>query len=174
MLLCELLSDTTEQAGAPKLAVYGYDWEGYDLPYDPSEVADQASDIASNVGIRISSDKDLSLVAMFGDQCVGAIYSSWSSDTEESDALQTEVYVFDFDVVADPSYRPRGLSRAALAGPALIDAALEMYNDLASSVDKSLIRVWVVNKRLAEFLENRYGFDVESTHGEHSVHMVKY
>jgi len=38
MLLCELRSDTAEQAGASKLAVYGFDFEGYDLPYDPSEV----------------------------------------------------------------------------------------------------------------------------------------
>lgn len=40
-----------------------------------------------------------------------------------------------------------------------IVAALEEYNSLSSEFQRSYIRVWVVNPKLAKYLENNFGFE---------------
>lgn len=120
------------------------------------ETAEEAGNIADVSGIRISRNKELSLVAYYNDSLVGAVWSCFDIDHEASDEYGSDVYRFDFDIAVDPKFRG-----AILAGPKLIDRALNYYRELRSDVDNAYIRVHVVNPKLAAFLENNYNFETE-------------
>lgn len=115
---------------------------------------DQAYEIANLSGIRISGDKELSIVALHGDDVVGAVWSSFEPDHD----YEEEVFRYDFDVAVRPDIRSTGLVSKKI-GPRLIKAALEEYNSLSSEFQRSYIRVWVVNPKLAKYLENNFGFE---------------
>lgn len=133
-----------------------YDSDGY-------SIWEQAFAIASNSGIRISSNKELAFVAMDGENVVGAIWSDTYSD-DDQDAI-----VYDFDMAVDKRYRNQvGIFMK------LMSAALEEYRSLQDYNPRTYIRVWVVNPRLKSVLERRYGFDIESEHGDGSAHMTYY
>jgi ribosomal protein S18 acetylase RimI-like enzyme len=132
--------------------------EPYDIDYDPWIAADQADAIASKSGIRISSDKELSSIALADDNVVGAIWTSLSND---------EPPVFDFDVAVDPEFR--GTSRIGLR---LIDTAIEDLRANQSDFPDTYARVWVINPKLVRVLENRYGFEIESQYKDGSAHMI--
>ena len=154
-----------EYAGAIQIVSWSEDADDY----DPWVAADQADRVAGESDIRISSDKELSIIALNekGD-VVGAIWSALSPDND-NDAM-----VYDFDVAVDPEHR----SGQAMVGIKLINSALEDFEYIKSDNPRTYVRVYVVNRRLANVLERKYGFDVEGEY-EHegnfgSKHMVYY
>jgi len=130
-------------------------WTDDTEDYDPWITADQADKVAHDSQIRISSNKELSLIALNerGD-VVGAIWSTLERD-DDQDAM-----VYDFDVAVDPKHR----SGQTMIGIRLINSALEDFESIKSDDPRTYIRVCVINSRLADILERRYGFDVESEH----------
>lgn len=138
------------------------DEEFYDTP--GYSIWEQALAIANESGLHISRNKDLLLVAVDEAGVVqGAVWSSLERDDDQ------DANVFDFDVAVDP--KSRG---PAKIGPQLIDAALEEFENLRSELDRVYVRVWVINPKLAHWLEYRRGFEPESTHPDGSAHMVYY
>jgi hypothetical protein len=140
--------------------------------YDKWEVIDKAEAIAKRSSIWISRDKTLTFFALseMGD-VLGAVWTAFSRDFEYEDPDDPrDVYVYDFDVVVDERFR----NPVDKVGLQLIDAAIGEYKDLASTVERSYIRVYVVNRKLIRFLERKYGFTVESEYGHGPVHMVYY
>lgn len=137
--------------------------------YDPWVVADQAERVADESAIRIARNKELSLIALNerGD-VVGAVWSALEPDEDQG------ATVYDFDVAVDPEYR----SAQAMIGIKLINSALEDFESIRASNPRTYVRVYVVHRRLADVLERRYGFDVESEHPYEgnfgSKHMVYY
>lgn len=132
--------------------------EPYDFDYDPWVAADQADAVADRSGIRIDSTKELAHIALANDDVVGAVWTSLSNDDPP---------IFDFDVAVDPNFR--GLSRIGLK---LIDTAIEDLRAHQSDFPGTSVRVWVINPKLVRFLEERYGFEIESQYGDGSAHMV--
>ncbi len=136
------------------------------------EAADQAERIANDSGIRIARNKELTLIARVGDDIVGAVWSAFELDSEASQDHGEDVYHFDFDVAVDSKSRAIGMASARI-GPKLIDAALEYYQTLKSEFGNVYIRVWVVNQKLAGYLERRYGFEPEGREwSPNSPHMI--
>lgn len=132
-------------------------WDEMSDDYDPWVTMDQAEAIAKNSGIRISSDKNLSLIALNNDQVTGAVWSSVSAEEDQA--------IYDFDVVVGKD------NRNARVGLQLIDAALNDYQYLKSEYDNLYVRVWVVNPKLVRVLENKYGFEITSQYNDGSAHM---
>lgn len=120
---------------------------------DDYEIADAAEEIMKKVKIRIDSTKNLTLVAMNDDEVVGALYSGWTNgDTYEGN----QVYEFSFDVGVDPKFQ--GFS---LVGPKLIEESMKMYDNESSAYGEyTMIRLYVVNPKLADYLEKKYDFEV--------------
>jgi len=137
-----------EYAGAVQILP----WSEEADDYDPWVAADQAERVAGESDIRIARNKELSLIALNerGD-VVGAIWSALEPD-EDRDAM-----AYDFDVAVDPEYR----SGQAMVGIKLINSALEDFESIKSDNPRTFVRVYVVNRRLADVLERKYGFEVE-------------
>lgn len=138
-----------------------YDSDGY-------SIWEQAFAIASNSGIHIASDKELAFVAIDNavdsNTVVGGVWSARHSDDDHED-----IDVYDFDIAVDKSYRNQvGVFLK------LMESALDEYYNLLEYNPKTYIRVWVVNPRLVGVLERRYGFELESRHGDGSAHMTFY
>lgn len=133
-----------------------YDSDGY-------SVWEQAFAIASNSGIHIASNKELAFVALDDTTVVGAVWSAiYHDDDQDAD-------VYDFDMAISKDYRNQvGIFLK------LMDAAFSGFRDLLDYNPRSYIRVWVINPKLAQALERRYNFEVESQHGDGSCHMTYY
>lgn len=163
-LIADLITEDPNLTGT--LEVVGFDSDGFDTDYDPWVVAGQAEAIADRVGIRISRDKQLTYVALIEDRCVGAVWSNWyQTDEYDEDEDGERAWVFDFDVVSDPAYRAAGP-----IGVKLIEAALDEYR--AANWYRKMIRVYVVNPKLINFLERHYGFESEGTYSHGAAHMT--
>jgi ribosomal protein S18 acetylase RimI-like enzyme len=135
------------------------------------EIADQADRIAKESGIRISSNKNLTFVAMIGDEVAGAVWTAFAPDRDYSD--EQEVWRYDFDVAVSPKQRALGMTSAKI-GPKLIETALDDYQSRKSDVPAAYIRVWVVNGKLAAYLENHYGFEPDGEWSLNNPHMTKH
>lgn len=139
---------------------------------DDWELADQADQIAKQSGIRISSNKELTLLALTGDEVAGAVWSDFSQDHDYTTDSQ-EVWRYDFDVAVAPQQRALGMTSAKI-GPKLIEAALADYRSRKSEVPAAYIRVWVVNRKLAGYLERHYGFDPDGEWSPNNPFMTKH
>lgn len=134
--------------------------QSYNPDDDLDGIGERCYHIANESGIRISREKDLTLVALAGSEPVGAVWSSFKRDDDASEHHGQEIYCFDFDVAVTPASRATGMGSPKV-GPQLIEAALDHYRSLRSEVDGAYIRVWVVNPKLARYLENKYGFETD-------------
>ena len=137
-------------------------WEDDDL--DPYDVVNKAEIVAYEAGVRISSNKELKFVALdrsYSDPIIGGVWIATYHDNEQ-DAI-----VFDFDVAVDKEFRS-----SALIGLKLIETAIDEYKNL--DYDRKYIKVWVINPKLVRVLERKYGFEIESEHGDGSAHMTYY
>jgi len=128
--------------------------------YDNSNIGELCYKIAKESDIYISREKELTLVAFANEQPVGAVWSSFTRDDEYSTQFDKDIYRFDFDIAVAHNARATGMTSSKI-GPKLIEAALKHYRSLRHEVDGSYIRVWVVNKKLAKYLENKYGFETD-------------
>lgn len=134
-------------------------------PYDEFETypedVDAAYNIAKSQGIRISSNKEIKFIAKNGSKVVGAVWASVYPD----DSYDQEIYIYDFDIATDR--RTPGVFLQ------LMDDVLRDFRDISALYDEpTIIRSWVVNPRLADVLERKYGFEVESDHGSGGKHMI--
>lgn len=140
-----------------------YDADEFDNDdLDPYDVANKAEMVAHESGIRITRNKELKFIALdesYSDPVIGGVWIDVYRD-DEQDAI-----VFDFDVAVDKEFRS-----SALIGLKLIEAAIDEYKNLDH--DRKYIRVWVINPKLVRVLERRYGFEIESEHGDGSAHMT--
>jgi len=133
-----------------------------DLDEDIYDLADQADKVFEDSGVRPDSTKDLSHLAIEDGRVIGAISSGWGNEDDVS--------VFSFDISVLPEFRGKGL-----VGIKLIKEAIEYYESFSSQYDmKTMMRLWVINPRLVHVLEDRFGFDIESTNSDGSAHMVRY
>jgi len=165
-LVADLITEDPNLTQA--LRIEYFNPESFDIDYDPWVAADQADAIANKVGIRIGRDKELTLIAMLGDQCVGAVWSTWYPDRErQTTDDEDDVWIYDFDVVSDPTYRAAGP-----IGLKLIEAALDEYRH--AEHPRKMIRVYVVNPKLITYLERHYGFENEGTYSHGAAHMTYY
>jgi hypothetical protein len=143
--------------------IYHFDPESEELQDidDVWVLAHQADVVANSSGIRINRNKELTFVAVVGGRVVGAVWSSFDRDSDSGE------WIYSFDVAVDQCTRAAGLMSARI-GPRLIDAALGDYRDRAGITDTPAhVRCWVVNPKLAKYLEDRYGFETESIYGWH-------
>ena len=141
---------------------------------DPEEweEAEQALAIAKMVNIRIDSSKDFTFVALNdNDDVIGAAYTNISTDHDASSHEGEEILVYSFDVVVHPKWQGY-----EMVGMQLIKACEQERDAIENERDvKVYTRLWVVNSRLAQVLQNpRFGYQLESEHGDGSAHLVKY
>ncbi len=120
---------------------YNEDFEEYDL--DEYEVYERAHEIAKNGGVTILRDKHLIsvLVDLEEKKVIGALWVSQDHDK------------FSFDIALDSGYQNMGLSSNLIkAAISEYEMQKEMYgDDLKMEVD-------VINPKLAQILQSKYGF----------------
>ena len=130
--------------------IHHWDADDYDAPFDTWVACNQAYEIANLSSIRISSKKELKLVAL--NQHYDVIGAIWV-DIYKSDEMN-EYTVYDFDVAVHPQYRNNNM-----VGIKLINNAIRDYESLDD--ENKMIRVFVVNPRLVSVLEKKYGFQCD-------------
>jgi hypothetical protein len=148
------------------------------------EVANSAVAIANDSGIRISRNKSLLAIAYgspdgykfgmhetyiigIGKVCIlGAVWHAVVDDGEGH-------HYYDFDVAVSPRARSMGLTSNRI-GPKLIELALKEYKRLQSDGHVDYIRVWVVNNKLADYLERVHDFEPSGTWTPRNPLMTKY
>jgi len=134
------------------IEILAYDSEGFEQDYDPNIAADQAEMAASESGINILRNKELAFIAVNqrGD-VVGAIWKALYHDDDQ------DAEVYDFDVAVHPEARGQDM-----VGIRLINAALDDFESMRFDFPRSYVSLHVINSRLADVLERRYGFEVEA------------
>jgi hypothetical protein len=141
-------------------------------PEDDWEYGEQAYRIAKEVGIRPSSDKSPTIIALNDkDEVIGAVFTSWSDDHEMSQEAGERVAQWNFDVVVDKKWQGY-----KMIGMQLIRRAEEEKKNLESMFDqKAQTKLWVVNPKLAKVLQHpKYGYNVDAEHGDGSAHLSKW
>ena len=144
-----------------------------DTGIDMYEAHDQVSQIFDNSQIRPSSTKKLIDIAILNGEVVGGVYASWNLDDNDFPEEEMARAYFDFDVAVKPE--ARGHDKVGIH---LIDSAISKFESERVEYEEmghhTAIKVWVVNPRLKEFLENRRGFSVFSDYGDGTAQMVKW
>lgn len=132
-------------------------WDEDSDQYDPWVALDQAEKIASDSGIRISNNKEISFIAFdaVSDDVIGATWKGIYNDEEGM--------VYDFDVAVDRN------NRGGNVGLNLIEASISDY--MQNNDGDMRIRVWVVNPKLVRVLQRKYGFEIMSQYSDGSAHM---
>jgi len=141
-------------------------------PEEEWEEAEQADAIAKMVKIRPDSTKNVTFVAVNdNDDVIGAAYTNVQADHDASSSNGEEILVYSFDVVVHPKWQGY-----EMVGMQLIKACEQERDSIQNERDaKVYTRLWVVNPRLAQILQNpRFGYELESEHGDGSAHLVKY
>jgi hypothetical protein len=137
-------------------------------PEEDWETAEQVDWIAKKVKIRPDSTKNVGFAAVIGgDQVVGGAYIGVTPDDDYGQSEPT--FVYSFDVVVDPSFqwgRKIGLD--------LIKACEKERKFFEESHGNIYTRLYVVNPKLARFLEERYGYEMEEQYSHGSAHMTKW
>jgi len=153
-LIESLLSETVR--------IVSYDPEDVDGTIDPYD----AELIFKECRIGVDRDKNLELVAVVGDEVVGALVSSYS--VEEYDD-EREYISYSFDVAVKPSHQ-RGL-----IGTELVKTALKNAAQLGDGEIPVRARVWVVNSAMERVL-GRLGFSDgdDERHNGGSCHQEKW
>lgn len=119
-------------------------YEEYDIDiYDAYNSAEQ---IAKDGGLNILSDKRLLDVQLdISKSCI--IGGVWVSDNDE---------IFSFDIAIDSSYQNMGLSSMLIESAiSEYESQKDMYDDMGKDFK---MEVDVINPKLAQILEKKYGF----------------
>jgi hypothetical protein len=137
-------------------------------PEEDWEIADQVDQIAKKVGIRIDSTKNLGFAALMGDEVVGGAYIGITPNDVYDHP--EPLFVYSFDVVVNPY-----LQWGRKIGLDLIKAAEEERKSFEEVYSGNVFtRLWVVNPKLARYLEEREGYEVESKYEDGSAHLTKW
>lgn len=125
------------------------------------DVQQESENVFQQSGIRLNRDKEITQIAEADGLVVGALATNWY-ETEE---YGFPVRVFDVDVAVRPDYRG-----PQLIGLNLIKRAIQQYEDEKYIWEemglKTMMKSWVINPRLIDILERRYGFEIESEGGQ--------
>jgi hypothetical protein len=140
---------------------------------DPEEdwgLGEQAYKLAARVGIRPDSQKNPTILAMDGNRVVGAVFTSWHHDHDESGRWGEPVHQYNFDVVVDPEYR-----WGRTIGLQLIQQAERERRTLEIEFgEKFYTRLQVINPKLAEFLQGNHKWGGYTPEFKGSEYLVKY
>jgi GNAT superfamily N-acetyltransferase len=157
-----------------KVEIHPFSEEGDS--FDESSDYPEAQDVYNGVeeafkksNINILRNKNITQVATKNGIVIGGVVSSWYQNNND---YGQPVSIFDFDVAVNPEFRGNDL-----AGIKLIEAAIKQYKEeqeVYSNDNPTMIRVWVVNRRLIPIMERKFGFEIEGDHGSGGAHMVKY
>jgi hypothetical protein len=142
--------------------------------YDPWEIANKVEAVYKRAGIRPSRDKQISFVAIAGEEVIGATYSSTrQADAEEFGGPEDEqVLVYEFDIAVDPAHQ--GGTTGYLLTEACVDDASNMRDDMTTIMYNR-----VINPKMAQMLDRLFKFDYlhednpEKKNGYSSI-MIKY
>ena len=144
--------------------------------YD-EEIWNQAYKIAEESGIRISSNKELKIIAIDDNyQVHGAVWADYNrnEDLMKEHESEEEIYAYDFDVAVKKESRALGATSPKI-GIKLIDAAIRDYKYTSHEFGhKDCIYVWVVNPKLAKWLEEKRGFEPYSMSRNGTGRMIYY
>lgn len=122
-------------------------------PEEDWDVAEQAEQIFKKSGILPDRTKDITIVALEGDQVVGGLASGWIRGDKHQGQETSE---FSFDVAVDPQAR-----NGSLVGPKLIEAGIKSYQQDQDGRPNPYLKLHVVNPKLAEYLKRKYTWDDE-------------
>jgi hypothetical protein len=137
-------------------------------PEEDWEMAEQVDQIAKRVGIRPDSTKNVGFAAVIEDRVVGGAYIGITPE-HEFDQFKVS-FVYSFDVVVDPEFR-----WGRKIGLDLIKAAEEERKSFEDAHYGNVrTRLWVINPKLARYLEEREGYEVESKYSDGSAHLTKW
>ena len=147
--------------------------EQYETPErDVYVMQSEADSIFEQANIRPGSQKEITQIADVDGVVAGALASTWY-DTEE---YGFPVKVFEMDVAVRPDYRG-----PQMIGLNLIKQGIQQYEqekDMWEEMGlKTMMKSWVINPRLIDVLERRYGFEIESQGGEEGknwAYMIRY
>jgi len=123
---------------------------------DPEVANEQAYSVFQNT--QINTRKPIKEVVMPDDEdrVVGALSEDWEKVDGEADK---PIYEYSFDLSVIKDFQKKGIGRQ------LINNAIKRYEAEKSSYEDmgcyTRIKVWAVNPKIAEMLENEYGFDCE-------------
>lgn len=161
--VCMQGTNLVESLLAGAAQIVRYDPDDDDPQFDPYD----AELIFKECHIGTDRDKNLELVALAGDEVVGALVSSYTVEDYDGDGQQFIKY--SFDVAVKPSHQ-RGLIGTQLVNTALKDAAQLGDGDMPV-----LARVWVVNSSMERML-GRLGFSDgdDERHNGGSCHQEKW
>jgi ribosomal protein S18 acetylase RimI-like enzyme len=136
--------------------------EGIDLisPIDEDdeldlEILGQAEVLMDQVGIIVLRGKELQQVAITNDKVVGALFTEWEGNE------------FSFDVGVNPDFQGRGI------GNRLIQVAIETYQFDKEAFPGAKMVIDVVNPRLADHLQSKFGFREEGREPGHIIMVRK-
>jgi hypothetical protein len=113
------------------------------------EYYDDLNRIVKESGINILSDKELNILAIKNERCVGALY------------ISTVGNVFSFDIVVDKSERNQGI------GNELFEYGMGLYKELSSGGDY-VLELDVVNPYWVKHHIKR-GLKIVNTIGNHTI-----
>ena len=120
------------------------------------EVAEKCEYIAKLSGIRIASNKELSLIAYSDDEPVGAVWAAFTKDDEASQETGEPIYHYDFDVAVLPKFR-NGIGLKLIQAA---EAKRKEYEEIYNA--KAYTRLWVINPKLARVLQmQKYGYNAD-------------
>lgn len=130
------------------LIPYGEDIDLEEFGLDEYEAADRAGEIAKYGGVTILRGQELAAILLdtSSPEVIGGLWVSHDNDK------------FSFDIALDSSYQNMGLSSK------LIDAAIDEYEIQKSMHDEMesdfKMEVDVINPKLAQILQKKYGFHI--------------
>jgi ribosomal protein S18 acetylase RimI-like enzyme len=136
---------------------YYEDAEFDDFGLDIYEVGNQAGEVAKNGGVTILSSKELNCVMLDAkrNRVIGGLWVSHDSDE------------YSFDIAIDSGYQGMGLATP------LLDAAMSEYDEQRDVYGDDLdIVVDVINPKLAQILNKKYGFEVSAELSQNRVLMT--
>lgn len=123
-----------------------------------------AHGLARRVGINPDKDKEPTILAIYDNQVIGAVFTHWQHDRDASQSAGEPIAVWSFDVVVD-----RKLQGQNMIGIKLIKAAEDRRSQLELQLNmKAYTRLYVVNDKLSNILQRRYGYVDNGAH-----HLVK-
>jgi len=132
------------------------------------EIGEKVDEIFSLSNVRPDSTKNIISAAMVGDEVVGGVYAGWTQDYEASEEQNDLVMVFSFDVAVHPDYRG-----SQMIGIKLIEDTIRYYQNWIADYDwTAYIKADVINPRLVNILQRRFGFETKERIGDH-VYMVR-
>jgi GNAT superfamily N-acetyltransferase len=121
--------------------------------YDPDEMYDMGDPyaIADKTGIYVSSDKEISSVAVLDEEIIGAAFTAANINAGE----------FSFDIVVSPEHQGKGI------GSKLLDETLSEFRGLQNEFPSLVIEVDSVNPVAVSMLKKR-GAEVTDVAGHHT------